>query len=158
MKKKAKKKVEKKRSKKQGAIFANNRKNVEIKNIDFNTVYELAQYQCSKEEIYRFLKINKSELFNEDNIEYLEEFNFNFEKGKNDGLVNLKKDQFKMSKKNVAMLIFLGKQYLNQSDNPIQLLNENLGTLKVEFVNSKDLNQDERLKEIEEELKEDLKN
>ena len=78
MKKKLKKKVEKKQSKKQGVIFANNRKNVEIKNIDFDTVYELAQYQCSKEEIYRFLKINKSELFNEENIEYLEEFNFNF--------------------------------------------------------------------------------
>lgn len=36
------------------------------------------------------------------------------------GKISLRRAQFELAKKNAAMAIFLGKQYLGQSDNPVQ--------------------------------------
>lgn len=39
-----------------------------------------------------------------------------FESGKGQGLVSLRRKQFQLAEKNAAMAIFLGKNYLNQTD------------------------------------------
>lgn len=39
---------------------------------------------------------------------------------RSDGKIALRRNQLALSKKNAAMAIFLGKQYLGQSDNPVQ--------------------------------------
>lgn len=38
---------------------------------------------------------------------------------RSDGKISLRRSQFALAKKNAAMAIFLGKQYLGQSDNPV---------------------------------------
>ena len=131
------------------------RNSIQIKDIDFDKVFQLATYQSTREEIYAILSITYSELMRPEFKEYREKFEQAYLAGKEAGRNQLRNAQFKMAQKSVPMSIFLGKQYLNQSDNPQQLMGENLGTVKVQFVDSKD--QEERLKAIEEKLKEEIK-
>lgn len=131
------------------------RKNIYVKDIPFDKVFQLATYQSTREEIYAILNITYSELCLPENKEYREKFEESYLAGKEAGRNQLRNAQFKMAQKSVPMSIFLGKQYLNQSDNPQQLMGENLGTVKVQFVDSKD--QEDRLKAIEEKLKEEIK-
>ncbi len=131
------------------------RNSIQIKDIDFDKVFQLATYQSTREEIYAILNIMYVELMRPEFKEYRQKFEDAYLAGKEAGRNQLRNAQFKMAQKSVPMSIFLGKQYLNQSDNPQQLMGENLGTVKVQFVDSKD--QEERLKAIEEKLKEEIK-
>lgn len=158
--KKTKKKTVKKTKKKELAkdgVFKFNRVNIKCCDIDFDQVYTLGTFQSTKEEVYSVLRINKTELFRDDNQEWLEKFNEAYFAGKQAGQNELRKTQLKQAKKFPAMSIFLGKQYLGQSDNPNQLASSDLGTLKVEFVNSKEESQEERIKRIESSLNDELK-
>lgn len=132
------------------------RKNVRLEEINFDDVYTLASYQSTRKEIYSILKISQSEICK--NEEVKARFEEAYEAGKQAGMNDLRVGQFDLAKKNVVMSIFLGKQYLGQSDNPNALANQDLGTVKVEFVGSKDESeQEERVKEIERKLKEEIK-
>ena len=134
------------------------RKSVRLEDINFNDVYTLASYQSTRGEIYSILKINPTEICKNEEIK--ERFEEAYEAGKQAGMNDLRINQVELAKKNVVMSIFLGKQYLGQSDNPNALANQDLGTVKVEFVGSKESEkkkQEERVKEIEEQLKEEIK-
>lgn len=132
------------------------RKNIQLNEINFDDVYTLASYQCTRGEIYSILHISQVELGKDKAVK--EEFEAAYEAGKEAGKSDLRVNQFELSKKNVVMSIFLGKQYLGQSDNPNSLAGQDLGTVKVEFVGSKeDDDQQKRLKEIEDKLKEEIK-
>ncbi len=132
------------------------RKSIRLEDINFDDVYTLASYQSTRGEIYSILKINPSEICK--NEEVKARFEEAYEAGKQAGMNELRVGQFDLAKKNVVMSIFLGKQYLGQSDNPNALANQDLGTVKVEFVGSKDESkQEERVKEIERKLKEEIK-
>lgn len=120
-------------------------------------VYILSQFQMPRCEIYSFLGILEMELSN--NKELKEKFENAYKAGLEAGKAQMRMDQIKYARKgNAPLLIWIGKQYLKQSDNPIENnISNELGTLKVEFVNSQNESQEERLKRIEDDLDKELK-
>ena len=120
--------------------------------IDYQLVYQLATYQCTKSEIAAVLKTTVNSI--ENDPQRKERFNELVERGHQDGKARLRKNQAKMSEKNPVMAIWCGKQYLNQSDNPQQATTVD-GTIKVVF---EDANKDkDRLENMENALKDELK-
>lgn len=120
--------------------------------IDYQLVYQLATYQCTKTEIAAALKTTVNSI--ENDPQRKERFNELIERGHEDGKARLRKNQARMSEKNPVMAIWCGKQYLNQSDNPQQATTVD-GTIKVVF---EDANKDqERLENMEKALKDELK-
>lgn len=97
------------------------------KEIDRKIFENLCAMQCTQEEICSFLDISiktlnrwiKEEYGEEYFDEYGEEVSFSkifaIKRGK--GKVSLRRHQWQLSEKSTAMAIFLGKQYLGQSDN-----------------------------------------
>lgn len=80
------------------------------KDIDRDQVIKLAQMQCTYEEVAAFFNVSKSTI--SDN------FRTEMTKGREIGKISLRRNQFKLSETNATMGIWLGKQYLGQSDNP----------------------------------------
>ena len=79
------------------------------KPVDENIVFELARLMCTNKEIASVLRISH------DTIE--RRYKEVLEEGRADAKVGLRREQFRKAMEgNVQMLIFLGKQYLNQSD------------------------------------------
>jgi hypothetical protein len=73
-------------------------------------VEELASLQCTLEEIASVLGVNKSTV----SRNYATEI----DKGRQNGRISLRRNQFNLSKTNAAVAIWLGKNWLGQSDNP----------------------------------------
>lgn len=81
------------------------------KKIDYVTVEKLASIQCTQEEISNFLGISTRTLQKD------KEFLRIYKKGLENGKMSLRRMQFKKANDgNVSMLIWLGKQYLGQTD------------------------------------------
>ena len=79
--------------------------------IDYETVEKLANIQCTQEEIANFLGISVRTLKRDD------EFCRLYKKGMDNGKMSLRRWQFEKAKKgNTSMLIWLGRQYLGQSE------------------------------------------
>lgn len=121
----------------------------------FDKVFELAKRQFTRGEIYSILNISQTELQKKTKLK--EQFETAYLQGVDAGKGCVKYAQFEMAQSNPVMSIFWGKQHLGQSDNPNQLINADLGTLKVEFVDAKEESQEDRIKEIEKNLDEELK-
>lgn len=82
------------------------------KELDYDLIEELANIQCTQEEIASCLNVNVSTLKRD------ERFCTIYKKGQECGKKSLRRYQFDCAKKgNSAMLIWLGKQYLGQRDN-----------------------------------------
>ena len=78
-------------------------------NLDTNQVEQLAGFGCTDTEIASFFDISRTTL--ERNYEHY------LTKGREEGKIRLRQYQWASAKKgNVAMLIWLGKQLLGQSD------------------------------------------
>lgn len=121
----------------------------------FDKVFELAKRQFTRAEIYSILNISQTEL--QKKVKLKEQFETAYLQGVDAGKGCVKYAQFEMAQSNPVMSIFWGKQHLGQSDNPNQLINADLGTLKVEFVDGANESQEDRIKEIEKNLDEELK-
>lgn len=81
------------------------------KKIDYQTVEKLANIQCTQEEISNFLGISTRTLQKD------KEFLRIYKKGLENGKMSLRRMQFKKANDgNVSMLIWLGKQYLGQTE------------------------------------------
>lgn len=80
------------------------------KEIDYATVEKLASIMCTQEEIASFLDISVRTLLRD------ERFCQIYKKGMDQGKMSLRRKQFGMSDTNPTMAIWLGKQYLGQSD------------------------------------------
>ena len=78
--------------------------------IDYEAVEKLAMLMCTEEEIANYLGISARTLQKD------EEFLRIYKKGLDFGKMSLRRTQFKLAQKSSAMAIFLGKQYLGQSD------------------------------------------
>lgn len=77
--------------------------------IDAKQVEALASYGCTNTEIASFFGCEKSTI--------TKRFSINVAKGKEGGKIRLRKKQFEVAMSgNVSMLIWLGKQTLDQSD------------------------------------------
>ena len=80
-------------------------------NIDYKLVEDLASIMCTHEEIASVIGIKRPTLYNDP--EYLE----TFARGQEQAKASLRRAQFKKALGgNATMLIWLGKQYLNQTD------------------------------------------
>ncbi len=73
----------------------------------------LASVQCTHDEIASCLHTTKDTLYAPHN---LEAFSTAYQKGAEIGKMSLRRSQFQLAKVNPTMAIFLGKQYLGQSE------------------------------------------
>jgi hypothetical protein len=100
--------------------MARPRKNIERK--DFESLLAI---QCTLEEVTAFFD-HKLDGCSADTIErwckrtYKESFADIAAKKRNLGKISLRRAQFELAKKNAAVAIFLGKNYLGQKDNIIE--------------------------------------
>ena len=90
-------------------------------------VEQLARYGCTNTEIAQFYGCDES-LIRKSYSEFLT-------KGRAEGKTNLRKWQYNVAKKgNVTMLIWLGKQVLGQSENPMVLEDELVEGFDIEVI------------------------
>lgn len=95
------------------------------KNIDRKDFESLLALQCTLEEVTAFFD-HKLDGCSADTIErwckrtYKESFADIAAKKRNLGKISLRRAQFELAKKNGAVAIFLGKNYLGQKDNIIE--------------------------------------
>lgn len=91
--------------------MARPRKHIEQKQFE-----NLCGLQCTKEEICYFFGVTDKTLESWCKREYGEGFSDVFHKKRGIGKISLRRAQFRLAEKNAAMAIWLGKQYLNQTD------------------------------------------
>lgn len=86
--------------------------------IDKDSFEKLCGLQCTKTEICGFFGITDKTLDTWCSRTYHRGFSDIFEEKRGSGKISLRRAQFRLAEHNAAMAIFLGKNYLGQSDNP----------------------------------------
>jgi hypothetical protein len=82
------------------------------KAVDENIIYELARLMCSNVEIAGVLQISLNTL--------TDRYSHVLEEGRSEAKISLRREQFRKAMEgNVQMLIWLGRQYLNQVETVI---------------------------------------
>ncbi len=114
--------------------------------IDLETVKKLASIQCTIREIAYFLNVPESTLKSRKDV--MQEYYKGLEIGK----ISLRRRQFELANNNVAMSIWLGKQYLGQSEPTI-----NLGLISQPLPEFENMSDEELIKLIKEKI-EKIKN
>lgn len=98
------------------------RKKKILNEVGASTVEKLASLMCTDEEIASVLGVCVDTLVNENNKDTFSEYK---KRGQLTGKSSLRKWQFDSAKRgNVTMQIFLGKNYLGQSDRPDEIRDE----------------------------------
>lgn len=90
------------------------RKKIEIDKSNFE---KLCGLQCTKEEISGFFDCSEDTIERWCRTEYGDSFAVVFSKKRSPGKISLRRTQWRLAEKNVTMAIWLGKQYLGQSEN-----------------------------------------
>lgn len=88
------------------------------KEIDSKIFEGLCKLQCTEAEICSFLEVSDKTLTAWCKRTYGEGFSDTYKKKSEGGKISLRRAQFRLAEKSAVMAIFLGKQYLGQSDNP----------------------------------------
>lgn len=86
------------------------------KEIDWTLFEQLCAVQCTQSEIASMLKIHIDTLRDNTKRHYKDEYSNVYKKYCENGKCSLRRNQFVLSKKNAAMAIWLGKQWLGQRD------------------------------------------
>lgn len=103
-----------------------------LNELGLRIVEQLAGFMCTEEEIAGFLGVTVETLHNESNEKSFLEC---IKNGQKKGKASLRANQFRLSKTNSAMAIWLGKQYLGQTEQNGAENGENgAGKAVVEFV------------------------
>ena len=89
------------------------------KQIDQKQFENLCGLQCTKEEICYFFGVTYKTLESWCKRTYGEGFSDVFHKKRGIGRISLRRAQFRLAEKNAAMAIWLGKQYLLQTEIPV---------------------------------------
>lgn len=97
-----------------------------LKKIDKKNFEKLCELQCTLLEICNFFDTTDKTLNSWCKRNYGSSFSETYEKKRSKGKISLRRTQFRLAEKNTAMAIFLGKQYLGQSDNPNQQTEEKI--------------------------------
>lgn len=84
-----------------------------LNELGLKIVEQLASFMCTEEEIAGFLGVTVETLHNESNENSFLEC---IKNGQKKGKASLRMNQFRLSKTNAAMAIWLGKQYLGQTE------------------------------------------
>lgn len=99
--------------KNEGKRSKRGRPEIEIDKAQFE---KLCGLQCTREEIACFFQCSDDTVERWCKREYGCNFAVIFAQKRNLGKISLRRSQFKMAESNVTMAIWLGKQYLGQSD------------------------------------------
>ena len=102
------------------------------KEIDYDAVEKLSNIQCTQEEIANFLEVSVRTLQRD------EDFCRIYKKGHDTGKMSLRRYQWKLAEKNTAMAIWLGKQYLGQTDK-VETIIQETPTLEIKMVDNTEL-------------------
>lgn len=86
------------------------------KEIDQEQFEKLCALQCTKEEIAGWFDCSGDTIENWCKAVYEENFSAVFAKKRGPGKISLRRAQWRLAEKSAAMAIFLGKNYLGQSD------------------------------------------
>ena len=86
--------------------------------IDKSQFEKLCGLQCTKEEIAGFFSCSEDTIENFCKRTYKQTFSVVFKEKRAGGRISLRRSQFRLAEKNAAMAIWLGKQYLGQTDRP----------------------------------------
>lgn len=86
------------------------------KQIDVEQFKKLCQIQCTKEEIAGFFDCHEDTIDSWCKNTFGECFSLVHKKNSQGGKISLRRYQFKLAQTNASMAIFLGKQYLGQTD------------------------------------------
>lgn len=89
------------------------RPKVEINIDDF---VKLCEMQCTRKEMAGFFDCDENTLDKWIKEQFGATYTVVFDRYRSKGLLSLRRNQFQLSEKNVAMAIWLGKQYLGQKD------------------------------------------
>ena len=92
-----------------------------MKDIDQKNFESLCGLQCTLPEIADFFDCSEDTIERWCKRTYGETFAVIYNKRCGKGKISLRRAQFKLAEKSAAMAIFLGKQYLGQTDNPAAL-------------------------------------
>lgn len=84
--------------------------------IDKENFEKLCGLQCTKDEIAGFFNCSEDTIERFCQREYKENFAVVFAQKRTIGKISLRRSQWRMAESNVTMAIWLGKQYLGQSD------------------------------------------
>jgi hypothetical protein len=91
---------------------------------------KLCALQCTEEEICNWFGVTDKTLCSWCKRTYKKTFSEIFKEKRSKGKVSLRRTQFKLAQKSPAMAIFLGKQYLGQTDKVEQVNTDNDNVLK----------------------------
>lgn len=86
------------------------------KPIDFEAFEKMCHLHCTPEEIAGFFKIDRSTLYDKVSSHYGDDFPTIYKNYCAGGKMSLRRFQLKQAEKSAAMAIWLGKQYLGQTD------------------------------------------
>lgn len=84
--------------------------------IDVKQFENLCGLQCTKEEIAAFFNCSEDTIDRFCKREYGESFAVVFHRKRGMGKISLRRKQWKLADKNASMAIWLGKQFLDQTD------------------------------------------
>lgn len=94
------------------------------KEIDKKQFENLCALQCTQGEICGFFEVSDKTLSAWCKRTYKMSFSEVFEQKRGKGKISLRRSQFRLAEKNASMAIFLGKNYLGQTDEPSSLAEE----------------------------------
>ena len=92
--------------------------------IDEEQFEKLCGLQCTQEEIMGWFDVTDKTLTNWCKETYGMSFSEVFAKKRETGKISLRRMQWRLAEKNAAMAIFLGKNYLGQTDKVEQIVTE----------------------------------
>lgn len=110
-----------------------------VKEINKEQFESLCNLQCTIEEIAGFFKCNKDTINAWCKRTYNEGFSETYKKYSQNGKISLRRYQYRLAEKNASMAIWLGKQWLGQTDkqevmftenNKLQVMSDYLGGIK----------------------------
>ena len=96
--------------------MAKNKRGRPQKEIDKEQFEKLCEMQCTLEEITGFFRVSDKTLEQWCRNTYDMNFSEVFKQKRQAGKISLRRSQFQLAKKSAAMAIFLGKNYLGQTD------------------------------------------
>lgn len=94
------------------------------KTIDQEQFEKLCELQCTQEEICGWFDITDKTLTSWCKTTYGVSFSEIYNKKREKGKISLRRAQFQLAQKNAAMAIFLGKNYLGQTDRIEQIVTQ----------------------------------
>ena len=110
-----------------------------VKEINKEQFESLCNLQCTIEEIAGFFKCNRDTVDAWCKRTYGEGFSATYKKHSQNGKISLRRYQLRLAEKNASMAIWLGKQWLGQTDkqevmftenNKLQVMSDYIGGIK----------------------------